>query len=220
MSSFEFIIHSKLCSNQGKVQRNSELEPRPFPFSSDFANETIVPSYYFCVSLTYLIFSFAWTSIGPRYRRQSSNNRPEYPGEVRFGNGVTYNKNHSRRAVRIKEMRAKERERGAWMEKQCTPYINIVPITRSPGGYRSWRTTTATTTELPWPPLTWVRRTNSAELPGPAFRDSRWGLGRWKSGERVPTKGQTRRAIIYDVYRVGFVQVARSAIFQHPSWCK
>ena len=44
---------------QGKVQRNSELEPRPFPFSSDFANETIVPSYYFCVSLTYLIFSFA-----------------------------------------------------------------------------------------------------------------------------------------------------------------
>lgn len=28
------------------------------------------------------------------------------------------------------------------MEEQCTPYINIVPITRSPGGYRSWKTPT------------------------------------------------------------------------------
>lgn len=37
--------------------------------------------------------------------------------------------------------RAKRAHR-AWMEEQCTPYINIVPITRSPGGYRSWKTPT------------------------------------------------------------------------------
>lgn len=33
--------------------------------------------------------------------------------------------------------RREQREHRAWMEEQCTPYINIVPITRSPGGYRS-----------------------------------------------------------------------------------
>ena len=36
--------------------------------------------------------------------------------------------------------RREQREHRAWMEEQCTPYINIVPITRSPGGYRSSKT--------------------------------------------------------------------------------
>jgi len=65
-------------------------------------------------------------------------------------------------------MRAEERGCGAWMEEQCTPYINIVPITRSPGGYRSWRTTMATTTGLPTAvaAVNLGRCTNSAELPG------------------------------------------------------
>lgn len=59
-----------------------------------------------------------------------------------------------------------ERGYGAWM--QCTPYINIVPITRSPGGYRSWRTTTATSHEL--------RRYRDPFSGYPAE-----GLGRWRS---------------------------------------
>jgi len=113
-------------------------------------------------------------------------------------------------------MHMEEHGYGAWMEEQCTPYINIVPITRSPGSYRSWTTTTTTTmTGLPTAVAVNLGRRTNSELPGPAFRDPRWGLGRWKS-ERVPTKRQTRRAIIYDVYRVGFVRVARSAISQHP----
>ena len=47
--------------------------------------------------------------------------------------------------------REREREHTVWMEEQCTPYINIVPITRSPGGYRSWKT-----------PTNFGRRTNHA----------------------------------------------------------
>lgn len=94
------------------------------------------------------------------------------PVEVRSGSGVTCNKNHSLAAQRGEP-------RGAWMEEQCTPYINIVPITRSPGSYRSW--TTPTTTGLPTAvaaPLTWV----AARTP-PSCRNPLSGIPAEDSGD-------------------------------------
>ena len=56
-----------------------------------------------------------------------------------------------RLVVERAEKERRESIQGVWMEEQCTPYINIVPITRSPGGYRSWKT-----------PTNFGRRTNHA----------------------------------------------------------
>lgn len=70
------------------------------------------------------------------------------------------------------------------------------------------------------------RLTRVAARTPSSYRDPLSGIpaedsGDEKAADASPTKRQTRRAIIYSVYRVGFVRVARSAISQQsPFRCR
>lgn len=93
--------------------------------------------------------------------------------------------------------RREQREHRAWMEEQCTPYINIVPITRSPGGYRSSKT-----------PANFGRRTApTREALSSGFRFSTPLLLRPLSNEKARTK-RWPASVIYGGSRPNFEMVS------------